>query len=341
MNGYFTRLMEQSGISVEPTVEPGPEVLERHQNEPGERDTIASTDVEREEPIEFWRDELILERHQNEPGERDRMASTDVDREEPIEFWGDELIEQTQRGSEADSDTSGLHGKVPEAPRRRIEEGQQSRLPESRELDPGDSERTPPSREEAVGELPEEDGVVESYAGAGRPGAFGREAREQDETIEGTTHRADQPLSPSAEAAGETLAFEPGREPQDQTSRERVWQNTFREVREWVAGSPVADDKETENQGVSRARDTTTINTDSPSVEERVATSYPRATASSPREEPEARDLRLEIGTISVTVEAPQKEFPKKDSQRTETAEKKPARDNERSRLSRHYVRIR
>jgi hypothetical protein len=258
-------------------------------------------------------------------GEGGPITPTHVDREELVKHQGDDPSKETQEGSEADSDVSGpiveeqnpiepvLHRKASEVPRHQSEGQyhQQSRLPERRELDARDSERTPPWRGEDIRELSEEVG-------------------------EGATLRADERSSASLEASGEALAFSPGEEPQDRTSPQRVWQNTLKEVREWVTGSPMAGDEDAENRDVSRARGTT----GSPFVEERGAAPHPKPTAPSPREEPEAQDLRLEIGTISVTVEEPQKEIPESD-RRTKSAEKKSASNSERSRLSRHYLRVR
>jgi hypothetical protein len=267
-----------------------------------------------------------LAQHPNRSEERDVVAPTHAGQQELVESRGDELISEPQKGSETDSDISGpiveeqnptepvLHGEAYEVPRHHSD-GQyhrQSRLSERRKLDARDSERTLPWRGEDIRELSEE-------------------------AVEGATLRADERSSPSIEASREVLAFRPGEEPQDQTSPQRVWQNTLREVREWVTGSPMADDEDAENRDVSRARGTTGITTDSPFVEERGAASHPKPTAPSPRE---AQDLRLEIGTISVTVEEPQKEIPESD-RRTKTAEKKAAGHSERSRLSRHYVRVR
>lgn len=252
-------------------------------------------------------------------GEGGATTPTHVDREELVKPQGDDPTKETQEGSEADSGPiveeqnptePVLRREASEVPRHHSEGQyhQQSRLSERRELDARDSERTLPWRGEEIGESSEE-------------------------AVEGATLRADERSLPGAGSSGE--------EPQDRTSRERVWRDTLGEVRGWVAGSPMADDEEAENRDVSGARGATGMTTDSPFVEGRGAASHPKPTApSSPREEPEAQDLRLEIGTISVTVEAPQKEVPKS-NRRTKTAEKKSGGNSERSRLSRRYVRVR
>jgi hypothetical protein len=249
-------------------------------------------------------------------GEGGATPPTHVDREELVKPQGNDPTRETQEGSEADSGPiveeqnptePVLRREASEVPRHHSEGQyhQQSRLSERRDLDARDSRRTLPWR--------------------------GEEIRESSEdAVEGATLRADERSLPGAGSSGE--------EPQDRTSLERVWRDTLRETREWVTGSPMADD---ENRDVSGARGATGMTIDSPFVEGRGAASNPKPTGpSSPREEPEAQDLRLEIGTISVTVEAPQKEVPKSD-RRTKTAEKKSAGNSERSRLSRHYVRVR
>jgi hypothetical protein len=285
MTGYFSRLMKQSGIAVEPPIDSGSRVSVQHPKGSGEGGAIA----------------LIH-----------------ADREELVKHQGDDRSKETREGSEPGSPTEPvLQREASELPRRHSEGQyhQQSRLSERRELDARDSERTLPRRGEDIRELSEE-------------------------AVKGATLRADERSSSSIEVSRDALALRPGGEPRDQASRERAWQETLREVREWVTGSPVAGDEDAENRVVSRARGTTGITTDSPFVEERGAASHPKPAAPSPREEPEAQDLRLEIGTISVTVEEPQKEIPESD-RRTKTTEKKSAGNSERSRLSRHYVRVR
>jgi hypothetical protein len=176
--------------------------------------------------------------------------------------------------------------------------------------------------------------VVEGRKGADQPVDSFREVLEQDEPVEAATRRADERSPSDTGASGEAPSFEPREEPRDRGGREQVWRSTFEEVRGWVAESPVADDGGTED--VSRA----TASVAAPFVEERVATPRPGPVVIPPREEPQTRDLRLEIGTISVTVEEPRGETPGT-SRRAEVPERKPAGGGERSRLSRHYVRVR
>jgi hypothetical protein len=277
-----------------------------------------------------------------------------IDLEESVESRRDEQIGGTRNGPEAISEVSGpiveepvrgpaeqiVHREVPEPPRRLPGDRQQQRSPEGRESDPRGSDRTPPRRVGDIGELLARVDAVEGETGARRPGLSERGALELYETVEGATHRADE-FSPSdAGASAEAPASLPDEETWDPVGRERVWRSTFEEVRGWVAGSPVADDEAAEIRDVSRARATASVDAGLPFVEERAATARPVPDVLPPREEPETQDLRLEIGTISVTVEEPQREIPRPNL-RTEVQEKKPAGEGERSRLGRHYIRVR
>lgn len=307
MNGYFSRLIEQSGIAVEPAIDPGSKVPAQPLNGPKERDAMLPTRVDQEE---------LVEPQTEDPTEEPQATHTP----------GSIVEESTQSPA-----GQVLHREGPEAPHYPPEQQhrQQPALPERRELDARNSERN--RHPENTRDSPERGDAVEGSTDTNRPGVSGREMLERDETIEGEIHRADERSSLGARASEE--------EPQARTTRERVWQNTLREVRGWVAESSVAHDEEG-NRSVSRAMNATSIDTNASFVEEGVAASHPKPIAPSPREEAATQDLRLEIGTISVTVEEPQKELPRS-SQRTETAEKKSAGNSERSRLSRHYVRVR
>jgi len=240
----------------------------------------------------------------NRPEEGDGMTPAHVDQREPVEFQGDGLIEEVVQ----DPLERALRSEVPEAQRPESGEGRQherSTPSERRELDVRDPEL-------AIGELKGDVGQSE---------VLGREARELS--------------SPGVGSSEEVL----GEESQARASQEQIWQNTLKKAREWVAGSTAADDEEAGSGDANPTRDPTSIDADPRLVEERVVVSNPTPTQPSPLEEPEARDLHLEIGTISVTVEAPQQEA-SRGSRRTESAEINPARNSERSRLSRHYVRV-
>jgi hypothetical protein len=177
--------------------------------------------------------------------------------------------------------------------------------------------------------------VVEGRKDADQPIDYFREVLEQDESVEAATRRTDERFLSDTGASEEAPASLPDKEPRDRGDRERVWQSTFEEVRGWVAESPVADDGGTDD--VSRARAATLVA--ATFVEERVAATRPGPVVTPPREEPQTQDLRLEIGTISVTVEEPRGVIPGT-NRRAEVPQRKPA-GGERSRLSRHYVRVR
>lgn len=303
MNGYFSRLIEQSGIATRPAA--------------GRASALPA-----------------------------RLPAR-IDPEAPVEPRGEEQIFETRKGPEAASEAPGriveelvqdpaervLHRGTPEPPDLRSSGRRQSETSEGGAPGPRASERTPPQRTGDAGDLPARVDAVEAHKGVEWPVSSIREVLELDETVEGATHRPDERSPSDVGVPGEAPASLPHEEPRDRGGRELAWRSTFEEVRGWVAES---GDGEAED--VSRAA--TSVDADVAFVEGRRATSPPGpVVTSSPREEPGTRDLRLEIGTISVTVEEPRREVPEI-RRRAEVPEKKPAGRGERSRLSRHYVRV-
>jgi hypothetical protein len=300
VSGYFSRLIEQSGIPGGPAAGPASALPAR-------------------------------------PPAR-------IDLEAQVEPQGEEQIFETREGPETASEVPGriveeptppvervLDREAPEFPLRRPEDTRRSETSEGGVPDPRASELTSPRRTTDAGGPPARLDAGEAHNGAEWPVGSIREVLERDQTA--ATLRADE-RSPSIDgASGEAPASLPREEPQDRGGRELVWQNAFEEVRGWVAGSPVADEGRAQ-EDVSRAMASKSVNAGAPFFETTV-----RPGPASPREEPQTRDLRLEIGTISVTVE-PRGEVPGP-NQRVETPERKPAGGSERSRLSRHYVRVR
>ena len=300
MSGYFSRLIEQSGIPVGPAAGPVSALPTRP---PAPIDLEAPAEPQGEEPI----------------------FETRKDPETAFEVPG-RIVEELVH----DPVERVLYREAPESPLRRPQDRRRSETSKGGAPDPRVSERISPRHTGDAGDLPEKVDAVEAHKGADHPVDSSREVLEQDETVEGATYQADERSASDIGASGEAPAFDLGEKP-----RERVWRSTFEEVRGWVAESQVVDDGRAQ-QDVSWA----VTSVAAPFVEGRGATARPGSVVTSPREEPETRDLRLEIGTISVTVEEPRGEVPER-NQRAEGPERKPAGSGERSRLSRHYVRVR
>ena len=119
------------------------------------------------------------------------------------------------------------------------------------------------------------------------------------------------------------------------------WQRYLKEVREWVAGTPVNEEKLEINRDRVKTGDTgKTVHT-SIGEREMFTASYPRLIESQQREEPDIHDFHLSIGTISLTIEGPQKEVQSNQPPQVIRGERKSDRESVASRLSRHYIRIR
>ena len=303
MSGYLSRLKEQSGIPVGPAAGPDSSLPAR--------------------------------------------PPAPIDLEAPLAPQGEEPIFETRKGPETASEVSGRIVEEPTPPAERVpyrdtpeppDHGssgrRRSETSEGGAPDTRASERTSPRRAEEAAGLPARADAIEAHEGAERPVGSAREVHELDETVEGATYRVDEPSPSDMGAPGEAPVSLPREEPKDRGGRELVWQSAFEEVRGWVAESPVVDEGRVQ-QDVGRAKAVTSVQTGAPFVETTV-----RPRAASRREEPETRGLRLEIGTISVTVEEPRGEVPGP-ARRAEVPERKPVGSGERSRLSRHYVRAR
>lgn len=130
----------------------------------------------------------------------------------------------------------------------------------------------------------------------------------KDETVEGEDQKVK-----------ENLTLRPSEKPDDQIHKEQVLSSTLKEVREWVAETPVAADEFVP------------------------PTPLPGMTGlHKSDEQPEVHDFQLSIGTISLTVEGPEEDIQRNEPPpiRKENSSGR-GRETDGSRLSRHYIKIR
>lgn len=127
----------------------------------------------------------------------------------------------------------------------------------------------------------------------------------------------------------------------DQLTRERIWKTTFKEIREWVAETPDKDIAETHERDTLKTIDAKGIMGESPSLtDQRLLSPIPEPGQREKQEEKtEIQDFHLSIGTISLTIEEPQKEIQSYKPVQMRRDER-PNKENSFSRLSRHYIRI-
>lgn len=118
----------------------------------------------------------------------------------------------------------------------------------------------------------------------------------------------------------------------DAIGKKHAWSSTLKEVREWVAGTPVPGSKELLKSKEGKGKN----------MDERppaFVPPFPGPRESQQRAEPGVQDYHLSIGTISLTVEGPQEDTRRKEPPETGRGSA-PEREADGSRLSRHYIRI-
>ena len=124
----------------------------------------------------------------------------------------------------------------------------------------------------------------------------------------------------------------------------KMRQALLEKVREWVAETPVESERADLKDGDQSSGQEPGATDERMSAihgEDALSTAFhPRSTESRQSEAPEIQDLHLTIGTISLTIEEPQRENWNDEPLRVER-QKKPARESGSSRLNRHYIRIR
>ena len=127
----------------------------------------------------------------------------------------------------------------------------------------------------------------------------------------------------------------------DAIGRKQTWSPTLKEVREWVAGTPVPGSKELlkSKEGKGENMDESASALLGERHGQGPVSPSPGPAESRLRAEPGVLDYHLSIGTISLTVEGPQEDTRRKEPPET-GREGVPEREADGSRLSRHYIRI-
>jgi hypothetical protein len=122
----------------------------------------------------------------------------------------------------------------------------------------------------------------------------------------------------------------------DQIFQAKTNQVYLKDVRDWVAGTSYFNNEKTKSGDPIETEDTGKV---APRNENRApAASYPKPVEQRGKEGPEINDFHLSIGTISLTIEEPQKGTQGKEPPRMIKAESREQKET--SRLSRHYIRI-
>jgi len=144
------------------------------------------------------------------------------------------------------------------------------------------------------------------------------------------------------QALDEDPVSKPAAKSGDAIGKKQAWSSTLKEVREWVAGTPVPGSKELlkSKEGKGENMDERPPAFLGEKQGQDPVPSFPGPRELQQRAEPGVRDYHLSIGTISLTVEGPQEDTRRKKPPKIERGGT-PGREADGSRLSRHYIRIR
>jgi hypothetical protein len=146
-----------------------------------------------------------------------------------------------------------------------------------------------------------------------------------------------------SQECGKNLFQEHGINLNDQLTREQIWKNTFKEVREWVAETPDKDIEElSKSNTFNKTIDAKGAESGIPSLsDQRLLSTIPEPGygEKQEKEKTEIHDFYLSIGTISLTIEEPNKEIQSYKPVQIRRDERS-MKESGFSRLSRHYIRI-
>jgi hypothetical protein len=118
-------------------------------------------------------------------------------------------------------------------------------------------------------------------------------------------------------------------QPDDELNKILIKNEYLKQVRKWVSGStPDTEEIESQEGGVIQGK------------KETESQFIHVISESKQKEAPDIQDFNLSIGTISLTIEEPQKEIQKKEPPQPAKVETRSSSESSSSRLSRHYIRI-
>jgi len=296
----------------------------------------------------------------SEPGVR-RQSGTSREPQEGasvIRIEETELVEPQQAAAAGDDSDSSGEGSSGEDNRHLQEESRERRISQEPETRASERKVTERQRPDA------HDGEVQPPSEHAEPHpAINEETIEVEATGEGLS-RPTPAVSEPADRGGkqEPILNAEAAEVEREISRERARQAYLRRVIEWVAETPVEYsqlDSQAFEKGLSKrvpgasAPGADGEESDVPAKtlvrgarsgsqgEDALSMDHPlKPTETSRSETREIQDLHLTIGTISLTIEEPQKELRDNEPSQMEQR-RKPIQESNIPRLNRHYIRVR
>lgn len=312
IKGYFSRLIQQTGITFGPDGDFKPN--------PIEASPVISKESDRTTPIHMEESKLIepqTDQKMHGDAKEDSVSDIPVTEAGHIQHLTEEKVE------------SGI-----------LEEPKSSTLelekPNQQMLKPKEQKSTVLDRDIHISA---ESVQVQNKTGEGKL-LEGVETDENDTVTKEYIQNPDKSSESVNQGFTNDPAFKPEENSDDGYSREQIWHSSLKEVRGWVAEAPDVSIKEIPSKDISKTVSAEKGAPVSLSKTESPVSFYKRPTESQPIEEPKIHDFHLSVGTISLTIEEPQKEI-KRSEQPLMKKERTHKRDVDSTRLSRHYIRIR
>jgi hypothetical protein len=318
MKGYFSSLIEQTGITFRPGADYRPDVLK-----PISGKSEESNDVT---PIHAEERKVIDPQTENRTG-----------------VFQDEIREGNEYAAPV-IENSNVQGRKTEKSERKISEETESYVSERESQD--HQKREPKELEEQERTVLIKDFQASHESVQSQQEYKKKRIFEKDETVcRDTGNKDNDQLSDDssvlvAQEEKRDITLKEGSKPDDLVSKKQILQTTLKEVREWVTEGPDGKIGEIQSHDVGKSEK---ADKEMPTFTTKKVTPpafYQRPSVSLQRNEPEINDFHLSIGTISLTIEDPQKDVQDKKVPQIKT-ERKSVKESNHSRLSRHYLRIR
>jgi len=292
MKGYFSQLLEQTGVTFGSS-----ESIRQDDQFTGNPENPARLHFEETEVIESRQDQVGDNTSENLP--------PDIEETEIIEQHHDQ-----KRGGPSEN-------LVPYIEKYEITESRHDQIRDSSPLIRN-------SEQEKTEQQKEPDGEIIKFSHINNKKS---PDRVQDFQIEEVLNKEE-----TIDADGNEYYQKPIRhaqQPNDELNRILIKNEHLKQVRNWVAGStPDTEEIESLDENVIQGK------------KEAKPQFIPVIPESEQKEAPDIQDFNLSIGTISLTIEEPQKEIQKKEPPQPAKVETRSSRESSSSRLSRHYIRI-
>ncbi|MCP4403239.1 MAG: hypothetical protein GY801_38765 [bacterium] len=340
MKGYFHRLMQQTGMTVRPVGDVKPGYYNPAPMSSEGRHEITPIHVEERTLNEAQVDQATEKTYQNVRGDAESPAPSvedlsiqDLTREKAKSEIPGELLTKKKAASEIPKEALTKERVASE-----ILKEAQNRLSEKGKL----------TQQQRELEKPKFAGVDRDIQTFSENSGSQHEIRLKETSEEKQSNRSDTTgrdyaqyqntsSDPANQVFKEDIAFKhTGAKSDERAGEGQIRQVTLKDVREWIAGTP--DKEEARNHEV--ALETINIERTTMDSSDRKELPAPQLRESYQKEEPEIHDFHLSIGTISLTIEEPQKAIQTYEPPRR-SREEKSGQESPSSRLSRHYIRVR